>query len=210
MKHSTRLIRFLPLLLFCACNLAAPEPPQTCTDGFLNQDETGIDCGGVCTPCPTCVDGIQNQGELDIDCGGPCVLECFVAPPCNPDTNTIEVGGWSPVALTSFSHRVDWSGNHTYRLGGSGSNAVEVTFSATYNFVASGLFALNAFVGGSLPMNEIWIKVSTDGQVYTVFPGDAYVHNVDDVLTVTICGLTTSNQNISTTSTGNFSFPAIH
>jgi len=25
---------------------------ETCSDGILNQDETGIDCGGVCTACP--------------------------------------------------------------------------------------------------------------------------------------------------------------
>jgi hypothetical protein len=25
--------------------------PGTCTDGELNQDETGIDCGGICEPC---------------------------------------------------------------------------------------------------------------------------------------------------------------
>lgn len=46
--------------------------PATCTDGIQNQGETGIDCGGICTPCPTCSDGIQNQGETGIDCGGPC------------------------------------------------------------------------------------------------------------------------------------------
>ncbi len=28
---------------------------ETCTDGIQNQDETGVDCGGVsCPPCPTC------------------------------------------------------------------------------------------------------------------------------------------------------------
>ncbi|MCE9517795.1 hypothetical protein K8Q96_02225, partial [Candidatus Nomurabacteria bacterium] len=29
-----------------------PEPEPTCTDGILNQDETGIDEGGICTPTP--------------------------------------------------------------------------------------------------------------------------------------------------------------
>lgn len=45
---------------------------DTCDDGELNQDETAIDCGGVCTPCPTCADGILNQDETAIDCGGSC------------------------------------------------------------------------------------------------------------------------------------------
>ncbi|MGM5487596.1 MAG: hypothetical protein ACQESG_01475 [Nanobdellota archaeon] len=45
---------------------------ESCTDGVMNQDETGIDCGGVCSPCDKCKDGIRNQGEVGIDCGGPC------------------------------------------------------------------------------------------------------------------------------------------
>jgi len=27
------------------------KPAQTCTDGKKNQNETGIDCGGICSPC---------------------------------------------------------------------------------------------------------------------------------------------------------------
>jgi len=46
--------------------------PETCYDKIQNQDETGVDCGGVCPPCPTCYDGIQNGGETGIDCGGIC------------------------------------------------------------------------------------------------------------------------------------------
>lgn len=46
----------------------------SCTDGILNGQETGIDCGGPdCNPCPSCFDGILNQGEDDVDCGGPCI-----------------------------------------------------------------------------------------------------------------------------------------
>lgn len=44
----------------------------TCSDGILNQNETAVDCGGVCSVCQTCFDGVQNQGETGIDCGGPC------------------------------------------------------------------------------------------------------------------------------------------
>ena len=49
-----------------------------CYDGFKNQDETNVDCGGkTCAPCQgkqeaTCYDNIINQGETDVDCGGPC------------------------------------------------------------------------------------------------------------------------------------------
>lgn len=59
------------IALSAGCGGAGP----TCSDGIQNQGETGIDCGGPCTPCssgPSCSDGIQNQGETGIDCGGPC------------------------------------------------------------------------------------------------------------------------------------------
>ncbi|WP_084050434.1 GEVED domain-containing protein [Aquimarina macrocephali] len=46
----------------------------TCNDGIQNGDETGVDCGGSCSPCaiPTCTDGIQNGDETGVDCGGSC------------------------------------------------------------------------------------------------------------------------------------------
>ena len=28
-----------------------PPPAETCYDGIQNQDEIGIDCGGVCSAC---------------------------------------------------------------------------------------------------------------------------------------------------------------
>lgn len=74
----------------------------TCDDARRNQDETDIDCGGVCGGCidgatcisdadcsfsscsegvcggpvESCDDGLQNQGEAGIDCGGPCLEAC--------------------------------------------------------------------------------------------------------------------------------------
>jgi hypothetical protein len=70
------------------------SPTVSCNDGVRNQDETNIDCGGVCTsvngvywydnachstpktgpqpPTGTCSDGMRNQDETNIDCGGAC------------------------------------------------------------------------------------------------------------------------------------------
>ncbi len=42
----------------------------TCDDGVLNQDETGIDCGGACAPCP---DPVCAEGE-----NRRCWVECVV------------------------------------------------------------------------------------------------------------------------------------
>jgi hypothetical protein len=44
-----------------------------CSNKVQDQNETGMDCGGVCQPCASCNDGIKNQGEDGVDCGGPCV-----------------------------------------------------------------------------------------------------------------------------------------
>jgi hypothetical protein len=63
-----------------------PQPPS-CFDGIWNQDETDIDCGGVCDPCPppeTCFDGIMNQDETGIDYGGVCGVGEPVAPVGDP------------------------------------------------------------------------------------------------------------------------------
>eukprot|EP00750_Incisomonas_marina_P000654 INCI10450.2.p1 GENE.INCI10450.2~~INCI10450.2.p1 ORF type:complete len:3195 (-),score=394.60 INCI10450.2:2128-11712(-) len=63
-------------------------PCPTCSDGVMNGDEEGTDCGGTyrCKfPC-TCSDGEQNQLEEGTDCGGP---NCD---PCTCDDDEINQG----------------------------------------------------------------------------------------------------------------------
>lgn len=90
---------------------------ESCFDGIQNQDETGIDCGGVCEinfgfVCPqaeTCFDGIMNQDETGIDFGGVCGTGNPVAqPPGNftddnvdgvDDVSGLDSGGNVPVAV---------------------------------------------------------------------------------------------------------------
>ena len=46
----------LTALLFTSCSeddTVLPEQLATCTDGIMNGNETGIDCGGACAPCET-------------------------------------------------------------------------------------------------------------------------------------------------------------
>jgi len=69
---------------------------ESCSDGIRNQNETDMDCGGICPPCEdgkncstdldcisewcyngtcrtsTCNDDIKGPDEEDIDCGGSC------------------------------------------------------------------------------------------------------------------------------------------
>lgn len=78
------LLLSLPLLFLVVSCDDEPETDPTCTDGIMNQNETGIDCGGSCDPCVvlSCSDGIMNQDETDIDCGGscdPCIAEGIVS-----------------------------------------------------------------------------------------------------------------------------------
>ena len=45
----------------------------SCSDGEMNGDETGVDCGPSCGGCElACADGVRNGDEDDIDCGGAC------------------------------------------------------------------------------------------------------------------------------------------
>ncbi len=69
-KYMTMMVFGMALIFTTACN--DDNDMGTCSDGIQNQDETGVDCGGVCDACPTCSDGIQNQDETGVDCGGVC------------------------------------------------------------------------------------------------------------------------------------------
>ncbi len=113
-------LRFnLLFLLFGAClSMAAcgesNSSSETCTDGVKNQNETGIDCGGICSKCPdgqgclvdsdcssenctagtcasssapSCSDNVQNQDETDIDCGGQKCPGCVEGKHCGTDTD---------------------------------------------------------------------------------------------------------------------------
>ncbi len=84
----------------------------SCTDTFQDGDETGIDCGGSCTPCKEgqaclldkdcatgfcnsshtcalhCSDGVMDGDETGVDCGGSCPMGCGVnGSNCAADTD---------------------------------------------------------------------------------------------------------------------------
>lgn len=54
--------RFLNIFFLCLALMIAScgkeENKGTCSDGIKNQDETGIDCGGV---CGACLEGTQGK-----------------------------------------------------------------------------------------------------------------------------------------------------
>jgi len=65
----------------CGGNCSPCAQAATCSDGIQNGNETAVDCGGSCPACPTCVDGVQNGDELGVDCGGSCP-PCAAEPTC--------------------------------------------------------------------------------------------------------------------------------
>ena len=97
-------------VFFTSCNdeTVTPMETGTCTDGILNQDETDIDCGGICDACPNCNDGIQNGDETGIDCGGscnPCVVPFSEFMTCNINGEPFEanlVSGFDNLSTLEF------------------------------------------------------------------------------------------------------------
>ena len=93
---------FTVLILFYASCDDSNTQKISCFDGIKNGDETDVDCGGTCNPCPTCDDGIKNGDETGIDCGGSW---------CEPCTGSINVSG----LITS---NTTWTNNNIYILNG--------------------------------------------------------------------------------------------
>ena len=116
MLHKNGQMMLLPLLLALlswGCG-GDSNPSETCSDGVKNQNETDVDCGGVCAGCaegescladsdcasgncdagscapaggPTCDDGVQNGDETDVDCGGPDCDPCADGESCADDSD---------------------------------------------------------------------------------------------------------------------------
>ena len=104
------------------CLLVAPtlsrSATASCSDGAMNQDEQGLDCGGSCpNACPTCVDGLMNQSETGVDCGGPCpscVKEKVV---CAVSTEAPkEEGKPVPLETSTICHYPDNDPQHPYTM----------------------------------------------------------------------------------------------
>lgn len=102
----------------------------SCSDGVRNQDETDVDCGGVCgatcepgescgadgdcttddcdgtcQPLATCEDGALNGMETDLDCGGPMCMGCAEGQMCTEDGDCAE-GGCSAEGLCAPTYTV--------------------------------------------------------------------------------------------------------
>jgi len=113
-----------------------------CTNGYQDDGEDDIDCGGQCAPCvygcmnedshnynpiattednscETCNDGILNGDEENIDCGGTLCTPC--TPICQDTFNTIQpfVGDTTIAVneLITTCHEIDSGLNIEFRAG---------------------------------------------------------------------------------------------
>ena len=109
--------------------------PCHCYNGYNDEDETGIDCGGSCPKCTTtnpwlCMNRKHDAdtGEEGVDCGGPCPQRCEDLPPCanckkDPDELMMDCGGscgscydvLDEIILTSTAQL--YTNNNTYSPG---------------------------------------------------------------------------------------------
>jgi hypothetical protein len=116
--------------------VGGPGPASFCHDGQTGENETGIDCGGLCPPCDagqgcvnasdctskvctqgicqaaSCQDSVQNGDETAVDCGGVCPTRCDVGQGCQSpyDCRTSVCAGTCQAAsCTDGAHNGDES-----------------------------------------------------------------------------------------------------
>lgn len=80
MKKALFILAFPAVISITSCSSDDNDPPvvavvPTCTDGVQNGDETGVDCGGSCTPCKAAIDNptsytFERDGESTVNFGG--------------------------------------------------------------------------------------------------------------------------------------------
>lgn len=114
-----KLLFYISLIFVTVLISCNKEPAESCEDGYQNQNEIGIDCGGVCRDCGdgNCLDGIMNGNETGIDCGGECNTVCPET--CfdgilNQDEEEIDCGGICDLPCDCNPDHFNWISNFNY------------------------------------------------------------------------------------------------
>ncbi|WP_161635284.1 GEVED domain-containing protein [Aquimarina macrocephali] len=130
----------------------------TCNDGIQNGDETGVDCGGSCTPCqvtPTCSDGIQNGDETGVDCGGSCA-PCATLTYCAANGNSVSDEYIGRVQLGTI--------DNTSAAGSGGYNDFTSVSTALSKGIAHTITITPTWTGTSYTeAYSVWIDYNQDG-----------------------------------------------
>ncbi len=130
----------------------------TCTDNFINGEETGVDCGGTtCLDCSAfCNDGVLNGEETGIDCGG----SCNACPPDPSQTCEVAIDIPSSGVYTALGPSI-----------GMGANNNPATHANWYQFVAPANGTIDVMSCGEGVDTRLWIYEGCCENLTTV--GDA-------------------------------------
>lgn len=160
--------------------IGCSDDDETCTDGIQNQDETGVDCGGTCDPCPTCSDGIQNGEETGIDCGGADCPACLVG----VHGEWLSEGSNIAPILVTFASKIEATFNTdgTYSVLQTDPNGGQITLTGTYAQEASSVdgiwnITLNQAAPSTLTAEGIF-SIEGDDLKYEVAQTDPEISGV--------------------------------
>jgi uncharacterized protein DUF6252 len=60
-------VLFISFFIFFSCSKKDEIPVETCFDKIKNQNETDVDCGGTCKPCPQSMTAKVNGNSWEAD-----------------------------------------------------------------------------------------------------------------------------------------------
>ncbi len=87
-------------------SLTSCTTPETCTDGIMNQDETGIDCGGTnCPPCPVAEVLLSPKVFLQGPLSGTTMTNALMGGSMLPTTSPYD---GTPLVGTAPANAIDW------------------------------------------------------------------------------------------------------
>lgn len=147
--------------------------PDHCSNGIVDGDEIGVDCGGECAPCGT------------------------IAAPCNPDTNKITFD--SATATSAFPNSIktftmpqggtnDIYGNYIITSNYNGGEYLQIVLSGTRPTIARAYnISGQEFGGNYYPGNGQLFFHFSNGQSTKSISGTLYVKPVGNSLIFTFC-----------------------
>jgi hypothetical protein len=117
MKYKSFLVAVI-LVVAISCKKKSSTIAETCSDGIKNQNETEIDCGGSCSPCPILLcDGNSSNTYLPLKVGNSWSLD---GPAQNDITLTVSSSTESFNSLNYFKVTYSLSGADYYRVAANG------------------------------------------------------------------------------------------
>lgn len=143
----------------------SPTPTATCSDGIKNQDETGIDCGGVCQ-------------------------SCSVITPCSLATNTADFpSGFQDDSYGIVNGSINVYGN--YEIVANGGNS-DITLETLIKPTVSGIYYTTSSTNSSsLTGNQIIISSVFGGSMSYLYYADpsqeVYINVTGSTVTYEFC-----------------------